>query len=84
MKTIYKYPIRITDEQELEIPIGYPIHVGIDPQGVPCIWYHVDTKSPTSKVKIYIVGTGNPIPENAHFHMGSFVQSPFVWHVYTS
>jgi hypothetical protein len=84
MKTIYKYPIQITDEQDLEIPHGYPLHVGLDPQGVPCIWFQVNTDHLKSKVKIHIIGTGNPIPDAAIFYIGSFVQSPFVWHVYTS
>jgi hypothetical protein len=85
MKTIYKYPIEITDEQEIKPPqFAKPLHVGLDPQGQPCIWLEVDTENDPKTMRIYVIGTGNPLPEYTAFHAGSFVQSPFVWHVYTS
>ena len=83
MKTIYKYSIKVTDKQEIQIPCNAKIiHVGLDPQGVPCLWAEVDTTAPMKPVSVFIVGTGNPMPHVAHTHFGSFIQGPFMWHVY--
>lgn len=83
MKTIYKYPLEIKGEQTIKTggDGANIIHVGLDPMGTPCIWLEVDTLWPYKDLPIYIVGTGNPIPEGRG-HVGSFVQGPFVWHVY--
>ena len=83
MRTIYKYPIEITDSQEIEMPISAePIHAGLDPQGTPCVWAKVRTDNKKDSVTIYVVGTGNPIPRMARKHIGSFNQGPFVWHIF--
>ena len=86
MNTIHKYPIKITDRQEVTLPENAKIiHVGIDPRGLPCLWAEVDTFDyECSDRDIYVVGTGNPRDEEAKTHLGSFVQGPFVWHVYTN
>ena len=84
MKTIYKYPIEITNKQIIEMPCNYKLlHVGLDPEGNPVLWAEVYTSSPTALVPIYVIGTGHPVPEETK-HIGSFVQIPFVWHVYTN
>lgn len=81
MTTIHKFNLAITDEQDISIP-GYVrvIHVGLDPGGSPCVWAVVNNLMETSVVRIFIVGTGNPIPDSAHRHLGSFLQGSFVWH----
>ena len=84
MNTIWKYPLEITDYQEIEMPQGARLlHVGLDPAGVPCVWAEVVTDSrPKKIVPLYVVGTGNPVPFGASEHVGSFNDGPFVWHVY--
>lgn len=82
MRTIYKYPIKITGVQEIRLPLGRVLHVGLDPTGQPCIWAEVDTDCSPIVMPVYIVGTGNPMPEHPTDHIGSFVMGPFVWHVY--
>ena len=82
MKTIYKYPIRITDDQEVEMLTGAtPCHVGLDPQGQPCVWAAVDNTAPPEPVGVIVVGTGNPVPDVPCRYLGSFLQGPFVWYV---
>lgn len=83
MNSIYKYPIKITDEQEILMAPGKIVHVGLDPKGTPCLWVLVWTTMPDVLRTIFVVGTGNPIPGPAKRHLGSFVQGPFVWHVFT-
>ena len=84
MQAIYKYPIEITDEQLITLPeYSRPLHVGLDPQGVPCIWAKVDTITVKKmKLKVFVHGTGDPYVQGDY--LGSFVQSVFVWHVFYS
>lgn len=83
MKTIYKYPIQITDEQEISMPQGAEvIHAGLDPQGTPCVWAMVDTQNKPEPVSILVYGTGNPMTYTPDRHVSSFTQGPFVWHVF--
>lgn len=83
MKTIYKYPIEITDYQEIGMPVNAKvIHAGLDGKGTPCVWAMVDNKNATESVPVLVVGTGNPIPQSARRHVSSFNQGPFVWHIF--
>lgn len=83
MKTIYKYSFNIKDEQLLELPAtADPVHVGLDPQGQPCLWAVIDTDLKTETRKLYVRGTGHWIPEDYKTMLGSFTQGPFVWHVF--
>jgi hypothetical protein len=84
MKKIYKYPIEITDEQEIQIPLGSEImHAGLDPLGNPCIWVMVDVNECQSEsVTVFVVGTGHPMPHSYNCYAGTFVHGPFVWHVF--
>ena len=83
MKTIYKYPIQITDEQEITMPTGaIVIHAGLDPQGTPCVWARVDTEAEPEPVSILVYGTGTTMEYEPLEHVGSFTQGPFVWHVF--
>jgi len=82
MKTVYKYPLVITDQSSIETSVGAkPLHVGLDPSGMPCIWCEVDPKARWCENTVYIVGTGNKIPAQTE-HFGSFVDGYVVWHVY--
>lgn len=81
MKTIWKFKLLFL-RGGCEVPKGaIPIFVGLDPRMIPCVWFEVDPDAPTEKRRCSIVGTGDPIPPNSN-HCGSFIESPFVWHVY--
>lgn len=83
MVTIYKFPLRVVDCQQANVPAGaIPLHAGLDPSDIPCIWMKVDSKQPLEPFRVYIIGTGNSVPELADQHVGSFTQGPFVWHVF--
>ena len=83
MTKIFKYPIKIQQKQEISVPIGVvPIHVGLDPTGEPCIWCVVEIGRPTIDMSIIIIGTGHEMPSEIKVHIGSFVQGPYVWHVF--
>jgi hypothetical protein len=85
MTTIWKFPIEITDRQELNMPGEAKIlSVGLDPSGVPCVWAMVQPGKTERRFHVHIVGTGNPAESAVgQRFVGSFVQGPFVWHVFT-
>lgn len=58
--TIYKYPLLILDEQEIEMPMGARIMTVQMQNGQPCLWAHVHPGNTLEKRKILIRGTGHP------------------------
>ncbi len=82
--TIHRYPLAITDHQVLDIPGGYEsLHVGLGVDGKPSLWSKVDPERPQRACHVYIVGTGETIPQNANLYLGTFVLGLGVWHVFT-
>lgn len=86
MRVIYKYPIEITYEQIIKHPMcGKIRHVGLDPNGQPCVWMEVNTECSEVETVLYTFATGEVIPEGLEWHIthvGSFVEKYYVWHVY--
>ena len=85
MTTIYKYPIRITDEQQIEMPSTRKfLHAGLDLSRRPCIWVLVDTGSPVTKATIRVAGTGNELGLDffGRTFVGTFTMDVFAWHVF--
>jgi hypothetical protein len=91
MKKIYKYTLRIVDEQTILTTEGAKVrHVGLDPQGDLSIWYEVYTDTLPALWRVYVVGTGQEIPAGARlgdfighdWYHGSVLDGHFVWHIY--
>lgn len=83
--TIWKFPIAITDEQKITMPEGARLlHAGLDPTGLPCVWAVVDPLAVKIEATVLVCGTGNPLRAvgRGTFHLGSFNQGPFMWHVF--
>lgn len=80
---IYKQPLDITSNNNGVTGNAVKfIHVGPDPSGQPCVWYETDTVNvPQSHHPIVIIGTGHTKPRDM-VHIGSYIDGPFVWHVY--
>lgn len=85
MRTIYKYPLDLTDSQILHLPSSAkPLSVQLQGEQL-CMWAEVNTGVGGRKeVVITIVGTGHPIPPGAVHYLGTVQQGQFVWHVYAS
>ena len=83
MSAILKYPLEVTDEQDIWMPAHAAI-LYVDVQnGAICLWAQVDRGEEQVQRRILIVGTGNwcPEPEEATY-VGSVQMPPFVWHVF--
>lgn len=84
MKTIYKYPLRVIDEQIIYIPWGAKILSVQVQNGDPCLWALVDSMRTKQEYTIQIVGTGQYIDdplEELQF-LETFQIDSFVGHVF--
>lgn len=64
MKAIWKFPLRIEDTQEIEMPAGARILTVQAQFGVPCLWALVRSESPRVRRTIRTIGTGHPISDD--------------------
>ena len=83
MKTIYKYPIEITDEQTVSMPVGGQV-LSAQMQGTHlCIWALVEAGNFNCNRRVRIFGTGNPVELDNNWKFVDSVQERiFVWHVF--
>lgn len=74
MKTIFKYPIKVEDEQIVMLPINAQILTVQTQHETPCIWALIDkNENRTTPVKVKIYGTGHPIPDSENLtYIGTF------------
>lgn len=81
--TIWKFPLNITDVQQITVPGGSEFLSVQVQRGIPCIWALVDSTQPKRQVEIRIYGTGHPIDQIGQF-IGTFqVQGgALVFHVF--
>ena len=85
MHTIWKFPIKVTDRQGINVPNdAYPVHVGLDPVGNLCIWLRVDPDRIKRKMIVRLFGTGHPIDDTTLVFVGSVKQANFMWHIFVS
>jgi hypothetical protein len=83
MKTIWKFPLEVTDYQNVRMPKGAEILSVADQYGVVCVWAMVDSDAELEDRMFYIFGTGNPVSETLPWQfVGSVQQNIFVWHVF--
>jgi hypothetical protein len=81
---IWKFPLQITDEQLVEMPVlARPLSVA-EQDGQLVMWVHLNEKSNEKRhYKIRIIGTGNPMPDSVGNFIGTVVMSyGLVWHVF--
>lgn len=84
MKTIWKFPIEVTDRFELVLPVGARV-IWVAAQGPEgaVLWAEVDTDAPTETRRFRLVGTGHALVEGLEY-LGSFqlLSGSFVGHLY--
>lgn len=88
MKTIWKFNVKITDSQEIEMPKGAKVLTVQMLAGHINLWAIVDTDAEKVKRTFHVYGTGNPLPEidlmrQTRSYVGTVQQAEFyVWHVF--
>ncbi len=85
MTTIWKYPLQVTDQQEVRLPRHAQILTCQMQEGIPTLWALVDPEEDKVRAVFYMVGTGNLIPEggvSGVSYINSVQQGMFVWHIF--
>lgn len=86
MRTIWKFPLEVTDEQRVEMPEAAEILCVQVQGGVPCIWARVIPDAMKKKRTIAIYGTGHPMKvRQCDTYVGTFQLQggALVFHVYS-
>jgi hypothetical protein len=86
-RTIWKYPLKITDHQSIDMPMYAEILSVQTQHGEPCIWALVDPYGEKEERRFEIFGTGNPIEVDMGVDrkfIGTFMifNDRFVWHLF--
>ena len=82
MKTIYKYELNITDRQRLSL-FQHANFLDFQCQNNEIVfWMEVDPNDLIIERDFYIVGTGNPLPEEANYYLQTVQVGEYVWHIY--
>ena len=82
--TIWKYQLKITDQNVLVIPKGAKLLSVVVQRHVLCLWAIVEPDREKEKRVIEILGTGNHVSERdvGRRFIGTVVMGSFDWHVF--
>lgn len=72
MNSIWKYPLRVVDEQTLDVPEGAEVLTVQVQNGTPCLWARVDPTAPKTPRKIITHGTGHLVPETTGRYIATY------------
>ncbi len=86
MMRIWKFPLEITDVQQIEVPEGSKALSVIEQFGGPTLYVLVKRLGRVRvKKTVHVVGTGNPADHvRSEDFVGTVKTGNFVWHVFTS
>ena len=81
---IWKYELKTTDVQEISMPVGAQLLCVQLQWCMPCLWALVDVNAPKEKREIRIYGTGNPLPLEPGWYVGTYqsLDGCLIWHVF--
>ena len=82
--TIRKFPLEITDEQTITVPlVNCPLCVQVQ-YDEPCLWMAVDPEAKSVSVKVMIFGTGHEGVSGDMDYIGTFQMrgGALVFHVF--
>ena len=86
-RTIWKFPLKITDYQSIDMPTYAEILSVHVQNGMPCMWALVDPDGEMESRGFEIFGTGNPIEVDMGVDrkfIGTFMthNDKLVWHLF--
>lgn len=84
MKKIFKYPLKVADVQEVEIPVGAIILCVQIQREEPCLWALVNPDVVKEKRRIVTYGTGHPVDDVPGYYVGTYQLNggDLVFHVF--
>jgi len=78
MKQIWKFRLNTT----IQMPMDAQILTVQKQDGEPTIWAMVNTENELETRNFTMVGTGNSFDDKDMKYIGTFQDSPFVWHLF--
>lgn len=78
MKQIWKFRLNTT----IQMPMDAQILTVQKQDGEPTIWAMVNTENELETRNFTIIGTGNSFDDKDIKYIGTFQDSPFVWHLF--
>ena len=85
MKTVFKYPIKGTPKEEIDLPHGAQLLTARYRGSQLFIWARVDPQAENEKRDIYVVGTGEAIEVSGLYYVAT-VERPntsFIHHIFS-
>ncbi|HID92537.1 MAG TPA: hypothetical protein EYP60_00440 [bacterium (Candidatus Stahlbacteria)] len=84
MKKIFKYKLKLVDQQKVVLPAQYQMLSVQEQDGKLVLWAMVPMNTPDTSTQIRIIGTGNLIEGDPLLDFIDTVQMPngLVWHVF--
>jgi len=81
---IWKFPLRITDRQTLDMPAGAQVLTAQLQRGVLQLWALCDPLAEKAPRTFNVFGTGNPLPAQPGRYVSTFQMSggELVFHVF--
>jgi hypothetical protein len=80
---IYKYPLAVTDCQQIEMPVGAKVLHADMQNGRLCLWAMVDVAAPMGQRVFFVIGTGHDFGGlSADQHIATVQDGALVWHVF--
>ncbi len=83
MSAVWKQPLDLySTDVSTTIDSSGILHVGLDPEGVPCVWFWAPEEG-WSRSHVMLVGTGHDLPKNSvDRYIGSLVYRTLVLHAF--
>lgn len=87
MRTIHKYPLNDDVVTEVDTHQGVrwlaaQMQSSYAGGRMMVVWAEVDTDQPQVTKRLYVVGTGQPVPDEARVFIGTLQRGPFVFHIW--
>lgn len=81
-ETIWKYPLKQKEMQEIEMPEGAGILCAQEQDGTPCIWAQVNPHAEKKPIRVYIYETGQMLHNTQGRYIGTIQLGTYVIHIY--
>lgn len=83
-KTIWKFPLEISDTIRLDMPLGAEVLSVQMQDGTPTLWALVEPAMPLTAYSFRVFGTGHPVPNGAGLDVfvGTLQMGPLVFHMF--
>lgn len=86
MRKIFKYPLSVSDHQEIQVPAGGEF-ISVQVQNdVMCLWALVDEDKVQEAREIRVIGTGHPIYDDSgkldYIGTVQTMNGQLIWHIF--